>query len=629
MRYFKQKISTLAAVMTVLSAVVAATSASAAKIAATVSVDKHEVFIGEAAVLSVKVSNFKDGMEPDLTQLKDCDITFLSSRDESFVSIINGHRSPESFSGRIFYYNITPKRTGRIKLSPIIIRRGKHKRTFTGPTIMVHGVEKQNYVTLSIKPSSTSVIVDEAFTVDVILRIKKLPAPYTDVSPLPPRDPPHLEIPFLQDDFFKGLKCPEIKPLIQNMLVSNPGTPALTINNFTVSSFMSNEPARFDLTPSETTINGISYMEYSLTLKYVPQTEGSYTFGPASFKGRIFINAQGGRGITKNIYTIAPAQTVRVVPPPQENRPDSYIGAIATNISVKASMDTQTCKVGDPLTLTLEISGNFQLDNLTQPKLSTHADITENFRVYDSDNGRTKDNTRIYKYTVRPTKAGTYEFPPIKLSFYNPGLKQYQTISTKPIPIRARPASEFSENTVIDTAEQSVTIIDTANTPAAKTPAPVEIAPLAAVTPIFVPRIHLPLLLSGPVILLLLLIFRLAERHIPTLAARRKIRQAAAKAMHQLKSAAKSTEPYREIAAAMRQYAATHLNLNAASATAPEINAALSRHGIPAETADNFTALLEQNFNRSFNSAETPDKKTLKNDITAARNAIKKLEAAF
>ncbi len=611
------------------------------KIEASVTPDR--LFIGETARLTVKVDGFKQGMDPDLSKLTDCTITFRGHRDHSFLSIVNGRRT--GFSGRIFEYDITPGRTGTIRIGPIVINNGKKTTTIPGPGVTVRGIEAQQRVLLLLEQSKPEVIVDEPFTIQVRILIQRLPEPHLDTSPLPAERPPHLRIPFLEDNAFEGLEGPNIKDILNAMLIRNRREPGLAVNDYKLESnpfddFFNmqslrerEQPARFDFNPSALVHDGRGYLEYKLPLTYVPTTEGKYTFGPVSFKGEVFVKATpSGQGITEPIFAVAEARTVRVVAPPQEGRPASYVGAIGSRILAKASLDAQTCKVGDPLTLEIDISGDVRLENLFAPRLELQEDLTTDFRIYeDSVRSETRKDSRLYRYTVRPSRVGTYEFPPVAISFYNTATRTYDTILTDPIPIRANPATEVEQSIVIDTREQSVTILAQDADPSLLIPAPIAMPPsISTPEAIFVPALHAPLLLLGPMLFLIGAALRAGRRLLPAVARRQRHATAAAQTLARLQQAppmakTSATAARQEIAAALRQYIEMRLDLPATALTPTDLASALSLHQVSEAVARCFTELMQRNFNASFQSEEqsTAD---IRSDANAACRAVTDLD---
>ncbi len=613
----------------------------------TASVASENVFLGESIRVTVKVSNYKSGMEPDLSRIQNCTIEFVSQGDQSFhnISVINGHRKVTGFSGRVFEYNLTPTLPGKIRLGPITVTSKNNATTIPGPMVIVHGVEPQDRVIVDLNVSKTEVIVEESFSVEMRVQVQALPSPYDDASPLPVENSPHLTIPYLKQDAFDDLEGQDINKFLNAMLINNNRSPGFAINNVNLQSSgfggffnfggLDNRPtaARFDLKSTRVMHQGKSYFMYSLKLEYVPTGEGTHTFGPVAFKGEVFKGvSSSGRGITESIFASAEQQTVHVVPPPELGRPASYVGAIGTSLSAKSSLDTQTCFVGDPLTLEIAISGDIRKENLLAPRLGLQENLGKDFRIYeDSIHSMTRDDARVYQYTVRPTRPGTLEFPPVAVSFYNTQTRTYDTVLTDPIPVRAKPATEVEGSIIIDTAEQNVTIMTENSDPNLTIPAPFEVgASLAHTETLFAPRLHIPFLLLGPLLFLGATLIRTIRKQLPTAAKRRQQTSAASQARQRLSkvptiAASSSIEARQELAAILRTYVEMRFGLVATAMTPADLTLIFSQRKISPPLTETFIKLMERSFNAGFQTGAQSDTE-IDDDTDAARHIIELLE---
>jgi tetratricopeptide (TPR) repeat protein len=126
-------------------------------------------------------------------------------------------------------------------------------------------------------------------------------------------------------------------------------------------------------------------------------------------------------------------QPIEVLPIPTQGRPKSYVGAVGNYlIDVKAS-PTQV-RVGDPITLSINIQGDGPMDVLRAPALSRQAEIAENFKVGDeSIAGIINGNKKTFTTTLRPNSAEVKEIPAIEYSFFNPETESFATITSEPI----------------------------------------------------------------------------------------------------------------------------------------------------------------------------------------------------
>ena len=97
----------------------------------------------------------------------------------------------------------------------------------------------------------------------------------------------------------------------------------------------------------------VNYFVYELKRKLTAEKAGTYTLGPAIVKGSFVDGMKGSSYTGRRLVAVAPAVSVEVreVPLP---RPATFCGGIG-NYRLAASASPTTLRVGDPLTLTLDI----------------------------------------------------------------------------------------------------------------------------------------------------------------------------------------------------------------------------------------------------------------------------------
>ena len=127
---------------------------------------------------------------------------------------------------------------------------------------------------------------------------------------------------------------------------------------------------------------------------------------------------------------------ITVQPLPELGRPINFSGGVG-EYKMTAHVDRKRLKVRDGLTLSLQINGTGNHNNLIPPNLSI-----KNFRV-DSPKLVQQDieSNTLFSYVVIPLKSGILQIPAIEFSFYNPTIRSYQTTKTAPIPITVLPTT--------------------------------------------------------------------------------------------------------------------------------------------------------------------------------------------
>ncbi len=580
---------------------------------------RPSIYLGESFNLTIEVNGADRGIEaPDLAGLPPSDVQFLgqNSNSRSSISIINGRMTREAFEGRVFAYQIKPSSQGVFKAGPVRVTAAGKVYTHAGVTVRVAGIEKQDSVIAAVTASSTSVLVEEPFTVTLSVAVAELPDPYADNNePIHPNFLPQLSADFLEiRQNTPGLKGPDLNQLLNGLIDQSGRQPSFAINNYQSNDLFSQRPIRFRLNPKKSTLNSKTYREYTLSLDYTPTKEGEFTFGPLSFKGTVITDVSADRqAVTKEVYTIGPAVTVRVVPPPDEGRPECFTGSVGKGMKATAAFDATACKVGDPLTLTLELTGPISVSNLRTPILNLQPGLAKDFRIYD-DNvaAETLPNGKRFKYRVRPTREGTLEFPPIKLAYYDTAARAYTTVTTVPVPIQARPTTQIA--TVADNGKANPAfLIDSRTRPL---PAGITLAARGAHPDSLLPpeRLVRLLLLAGPVLCLLAALVAPLAALVKALRTRRR----RSGALHRSRRALRQADTPELAAHAVRAYLADRLDVAGNALTPTETALLLSQRNVPPETASACRDLLA----RLDEAMYRPDASAPLSEITRALQAL-------
>ena len=593
-------------ILSVLPALFALAFPAFAEITLNVTSSRPGIYLGESFNLTIEVNGADRGLDaPDLTALAPADIQFLGqhSNSRSSISIINGRMTRESFEGRVFAYQVKPHSEGVFKAGPIRVLSSGKAYTHPGVTVKVSGIVKQDTVIAAVTASSTSVLVEEPFTVTLSVAVAELPDPYAESNePLHPNFLPQLSADFLDiRQTTQGLKGPDLNQLLNGLIDQSGRQPGFAINDYKTRDMSSGfgrlfgdedpfqpRPIRFRLTPKKVTLNNKKYREYTLALDFTPTKEGEFTFGPLSFKGSVIADVTADRqAVTKDIYTIGPAVTVRVVPPPDEGRPEWFTGSVGKGMKATAAFDTTVCKVGDPLSLTLELTGPISISNLRTPLLNLQPELTRDFRIYDDNvSADTLPDGKRFKYRIRPTREGTLEFPPVKLAYYDTAAHAYKTVTTAPVPIQARATTQIATAEGAE-ADKQTGMLDGRTRPLpngitldAQGSCPASLLPQNRITRL--------LLCAGPVLCLLAALVAPLTAFATALRTRRRRSGALHRARYALR---RSTTPARA-AQAIRSYLGDRLDVTG-NALTPSETALLLRHwNIPEETVSSCCALL-------------------------------------
>lgn len=566
---------------------------------------RTQVYLGETFVLNVVVNGADfDLPVPDVSAIQG-DVRLLGSNSNSrrSISIINGKVSQENVQERVFAFEVKPRAAGTLSTGPVRLAYEGQTYIGQGPGVQVTGIEQQNSVIASVTASRESVLVDEPFAVTLSIAVRALPEAYARFEPLLPNNPPHLDCAYLSQAQIPGLKTPDLTKELQAVVQQDNRAPGFTINDYTArpQDFFANpftfdanplqpRPIRFRLAQKTARINGLTYYTYTFALNYTPRQEGDYTFGPMTFKGPIIAGVDANhQPEPRELFAVGPAVTVRVVPPPETNRPDWFIGSVGRSLNAHAGFDATVCNVGDPLTLTLDVTGDLSLGNLRPPLLNLQPDLTTHFRIYDNNVEITViPNGKRFRYRVRPMREGTIEFPAIRLAYFDTAARDYRTVRTQPIPVQARPTTQIvSDGGDAGSPAARVLHIEIEKTFA--TPAAITVTQAGAQTDVLLPNpsTTLPLAAGGPVLLLLAWTTRRLWRHRDRFATARRRAHARGRALAALRDIRRQDPTDAAVVAGVvRKYLTERLDVTGASLTGPDARQLLLNSGASPEAAN-------------------------------------------
>jgi hypothetical protein len=423
-----------------------------------------EIFIGESVDYLVEIRNVKKPPAPDVAALKeDFDVVAHGneSHEQSLRMTINGQLIERS--SHVYRYRLTPKRAGHL--------------TIPGPTAMIDGKiisgdsleldvitpEAQDIVIPEITADRARVYPTQPFTVTLRVLVRPLPdAP--DRDPLSPlrRQSPHLDVNWVDPP--AGLSGDEKVSWLEKMLAKNgSGFTLNEVSTRSASIFDGPQAAVFNLFHGRETRPGldgtpVEYFVYELKRRFVPEKTGTYVFGPAIVKGTFVTGSEGKTYTGKKLVAASPAAPVEVreVPSP---RPATFCGGIG-EYRVAASASPVELRVGDPLTLTLDIergaaSGSLEL--ISAPDLTANPEIAADFAIVDkAPTGRSEGNVKHFAYALRPKRAGV-AIPALTVTIFDPDSEKFSEVATQPIALAVSEGSHLAAGDLVGTLTPSGT----------------------------------------------------------------------------------------------------------------------------------------------------------------------------
>lgn len=166
---------------------------------------------------------------------------------------------------------------------------------------------------------------------------------------------------------------------------------------------------------------------------------GTFTYGPSFIEGIAYQETPGGRKVYVNppLHSEAPPVTVEVLPFPADIKPASFKGAIGP-LSMDVNLTSpSTVSVGDKITLTVNLTGNTLLENVSPPDVCCQPGFSGMFKASDlPPQSIIKGNTKTFIFDLWPLSTEIKAIPTLEYAYFNPDTARYEILKSKPIPLK-------------------------------------------------------------------------------------------------------------------------------------------------------------------------------------------------
>ena len=207
-------------------------------------------------------------------------------------------------------------------------------------------------------------------------------------------------------------------------------------------------------------VNGRSYRVLNSTLSITPIQTGPQDLNfqctvSASLPGQNNRSRDplGGRGFGSSLFDDfftrserlnlkTKPKTVEVLALPTNDEPASFTGAIG-DFAMQVYTDRNQTKEGEPIMLSVEISGSGNFDRINGPTIPE----TAQWRSYEPESnfqsrsgGSALLGTKRFDYVMIPKQAGILEIPEIRFAYFEPETQRYTQLSSPAIEIEVSPS---------------------------------------------------------------------------------------------------------------------------------------------------------------------------------------------
>lgn len=191
------------------------------------------------------------------------------------------------------------------------------------------------------------------------------------------------------------------------------------------------------------TLGGRTFASVSYPSTLTPTGPGKNSVGPAKLRLIVIettMDSFGLRPFHEEVNLTIPALELEARPLPP-GAPEGFRNAVG-NFTLGASTTETEIREGDPVSVTLTVSGTGNLDNLSPP---TPLDAA-GWKVYETaatqrgDERRSESGTVEFRQFMRPLTTQT-KIPPFRLVFFDPDREHYRTLLSDPIPLTILPST--------------------------------------------------------------------------------------------------------------------------------------------------------------------------------------------
>ncbi len=391
-------------------------------------VEKQQVFLGEPFLFQIHVNGSDSPGKPDLGPLTGFTVEDLGGQQNSSesVTIIQGKMTRVVQRAYIFSYRLTAKKTGTLVIPSLALTvAGKKVRTLPVSIRVVPPRENDNFklrLSLSEKKAYTGqpVILTVTWYVGADVRDFRFTLPVLDDARFTVLDP---------KDHVDPAKAVQIV-LGARQAIAEKG---------------------------RGTLNGREYLTVRFREILIPRQAGDLAIPPATVAGKSLKGYQrsrrrgvfddffnddffrfGRQPVYENFVVPSNSPRLRVLELPSTGRPAGFSGLIG-RFRLTAEAAPTEVNVGDPITLTLRVTGSGYLDNVELPPLNQQPALARDFKIpSEQAAGVVKGRQKIFKQTIRPAHAGIRQIPVIELSYFNPESGHYETARSQPIPLTVK-----------------------------------------------------------------------------------------------------------------------------------------------------------------------------------------------
>lgn len=417
------------------SAAIAASAAGTARLAFAaekkfeVNLDKNKVSLGQKVQLGISFYGTQTMPAPDISNIDGLDVRYVGP--STMMTVLNGQIS----TSVTHLYSIQPLRIGKFQIGPFSFRyKGD---AYTSNMAFLEVLEENVPVMASQQPVRLGAeqmnLGDRMF---LLLSVDKTVAFVNELIPV------------------------TVKLYVNRLNVSDIQLPTFEQESFSKVEFK--EPKQY-----RERLNGLLYDVLEFKTSIFGTKAGDYRLGPAAIKCNVmipkamprsaammddFFNDPYGNPTADDFFAQYQRRPMElkskdvqlgIQPIPMAGRPQDYTGAVGDYQFIYSATPTKL-KVGDPVTLKMDINGTGNFNTVLMPQL----DAANGFKIYEAQ-VKTEESRKSFTQVFIPETDNVTQVPKATFSYFEPNSRQFKTIDQGPIAIKVEKPKDEAPSQVI------------------------------------------------------------------------------------------------------------------------------------------------------------------------------------
>ena len=406
-------------------------------------VERTDVYVGDAFQFQIHISGVDRVEEPDLFQLSAFRITALGGRSSSTTRIttVNGRITQVVEKQYVLPYELTPLKSGTFLIPPLSLEIDGKTYTTRSIQIKVNEPGETEEFKIRLKLSKNRCYIGEPITLSVF--------------------------------WYIGL---DVSNFVFNLPIFETPDAATVFDPET-----EQDPRKEYIRMPIETVFGLQYVDaekgrgeyagkqYPLLVSFqkiiIPHTPGTYKIPKAIASIEASIGSRQsdlfdqffGQNRSYNRFVV-PSNNLEltVAELPAGGQPDSFNGHIG-KYAIDVTAAPLDVNVGDPITLTITLSGGSYMKNVRPPLFDHQPLLLKDFKVpSEMSPGSVIGTTKVFTQTIRALHDQVSTIPAIELPHFNPDADIYEVARSDPIPIIVHPTRVVTFQDIEGTDSESI-----------------------------------------------------------------------------------------------------------------------------------------------------------------------------